>query len=78
MNSYLVNMFKKLDQLHEKYKQDEESPTYLKEIKKEKKKIEDIKQYKKEYYVKNYEVYKERNRNYREKVKQEKEEKKLI
>jgi len=38
MNSYLVNMFKRLDQLHEKYKRDDESPTYIKEIKKEKKK----------------------------------------
>jgi len=72
MNSYLVNMFKRLDQLHEKYKKDDESPTYIKEIKKEKKKIEDIKQYKKEYYIKNYEVYKERNRVYREKAKKEK------
>jgi len=32
-----------LNQLHEKYKKDDESPTYIKEIKKEKKKKEKIK-----------------------------------
>jgi len=45
--------------------------SYFEEVEKYRKKILIIKNYKRAYYIKNYDVYKERNRIYRLKKKEE-------
>jgi hypothetical protein len=45
--------------------------SYFDEVKKYQEKILNIKKYKRAYYIKNYDVYKERNRIYRLKKKEE-------
>jgi len=72
MNSFLEKIFRKLDDLNNKYKGEDKIPVYLEEVKNCKEKIDDIKQYKRDYYIRNYDIYKERNRLYRERKKEEK------
>ena len=56
-------MFEMLDKLYEKNKI-EEPPVNIPKICNEK--YTDVKEYKRQYYLKNYLIYKERNRLYRE------------
>jgi hypothetical protein len=66
-----MKMFEMLDKLYEKNKI-EESPVNI--PKKCEEKYTDVKEYKRQYYLKNYLIYKERNRLYREFKKLEKRE----
>jgi len=69
-----MKMFAMLDQLHNKYKKDDEMVEdnnkrkyVVKEIK-----CANIKEYKHQYYLDNIEIYRQRNKAYRERKKQEK------
>ena len=62
-------MFEMLDKLHEKNKV-EESPVNIPKICNEK--YTDVKEYKRQYYLKNLFIYRERNRLYRDQKKAEK------
>jgi hypothetical protein len=68
-------MFDMLTALHEKYKK-EEVIIPVEEPKNAVDKTNDVKQYKRNYYLHNLQIYKERNKAYREKKKEEK--KKLV
>ena len=61
-------MFEMLDKLYEKNKV-EEPPVNIPKACEEK--YTDIKEYKRQYYLRNYLIYKERNRLYREQKKAE-------
>jgi SepF-like predicted cell division protein (DUF552 family) len=58
-----MKMFEMLDKLHEKNKM-EEPPVNIPKTAIEK--YTDVKEYKRQYYLRNYLIYKERNRLYRE------------
>ena len=47
-------------------------PNYIEAVKKCREKTSDIKQYKRDYYIRNIEIYTERNRLYRERKREEK------
>ena len=61
-------MFEMLDKLYEKNKV-EEPPVNIPKVAVEK--YTDVKEYKRQYYLRNYLIYKERNRLYRESKKEE-------
>jgi hypothetical protein len=58
-----MKMFEMLDKLYEKNKV-EEPPVNIPKVCEEK--YTDMKEYKRQYYLRNYLIYKERNRLYRE------------
>jgi hypothetical protein len=64
-----MKMFEMLDKLHEKNKV-EEPPVNIPKICNEK--YTDVKEYKRQYYLKNLFIYRERNRLYRDQKKAEK------
>lgn len=65
-------MFKMLDELYRESKNNDIiTPINIPKIQNEEK-YTDIKQYKRDYYLQNLQIYKERNKAYREKKKEEK------
>lgn len=86
MNQFKQNLFDKLDNLHKEYKTDEtmvynirtkkyniiRSDIPVEWAKSCVEKYDDIKEYKRSYYLKNIEIYRVRNEEYRKRKKQEK------
>lgn len=64
MNNYKETIFKILDKLNNKYKDDVSNIPKI-----EDKKYIDVKKYKQEYYLRNIEIYRKRNKEYREEKK---------
>ena len=69
-------MFEMLDKLYKDNLKDEITPVNIPKICSEK--YTDIKEYKRQYYLHNFEIYKERNRLYRQRKKEEKGVKNLV
>jgi hypothetical protein len=65
-----MKMFEMLDKLYKDNLKDEITPVNIPKICSEK--YTDIKEYKRQYYLHNFEIYKERNRLYRQRKKEEK------
>jgi len=59
----MPSMFQALDALYKKHKEDYHIPVEEPKVCKEK--YTEVKEYKRQYYIKNFELYQERNKNYR-------------
>ena len=67
-----MKMFEMLDKLHDKNKEDNfYIPCNIPKIQTEEK-YTDVKEYKRNYYLHNVEIYRQRNKAYRERKKEEK------
>jgi hypothetical protein len=66
-----MKLFDALEAINQRYQNLQPRPIIEVPINREGQ-IDDIKNYKRQYYLKNLQIYKERNRLYREKMKEEK------
>ena len=67
-----MKLFEALDALNEKYYDTKYNEIPVEKIKPVRDKIKDMKEYKKNYYKDNIDIYKERNAEYRKKLKENK------